>query len=190
MTKKPEESAPKKEKKTVKKTPEPKKKKPEKEPENTEEKKTSTKFQKGHDKVGGRKAGTPNKCGNIRDRLKAIIMPYLETNPDNMTPGVPTFATDIIKISDPKDRADVLSKYLPFVVPKYSSTTITADANRPINEEEELMELDKAYTKKELTLTLHQVTIVDNDKSTLPPPPSLTDFDPDEEDDWDADDLK
>ena len=166
-------------------------------PEKTGEKKkvpsraNSGCFEKGHDKVGGRKAGSKNKYGNIRDRLKALLMPYLETDPDKMSdPKIPTLAKDLIKIDDPKDRAEVISKYLPFVVPKYSSTTITADADRPINEEEELLALDATYTKKEITLTLKQVTIVDNDKSSLPPPAPITDFDPDEEDDFDIDDIK
>lgn len=154
-------------------------------------KKTSSggKFQKGRAKTGGRKPGVKNKYGNIRDRLKDILMPYLETDPDNMKAGVPTFATDIMKISDPKDRAEVISKYLPFVVPKYSSTTITADADRPVDEEQALLELDNAYTKKELTLTLKQVTIVDNDKNGNAAAPALTDFDPDE-DDFDLKDLE
>ena len=148
------------------------------------------KFVKGREKTGGRKQGTKNKYGNIRDRLKAVLMPYLETDPDKMdNPKIPSLAKDIMSISDPKDRADVISKYLPFVVPKYSSTTITADANRPVDEEQELLELDQAYTKKELTLTLKEVTIVNNDVPTSTPPP-ITDFDPDEEDDFDIESLQ
>jgi hypothetical protein len=154
------------------------------------DKDASGKFAKGRDKTGGRKAGTKNKYGNIRDRLKSIIMPYLETDPEQMkNPKVPSFAKDIMAIDDPKDRAEVVSKYLPFIVPKYSSTTITADANRPVDEEQELLELDQAYTKKELTLTLKEVTIVNNDVATTPPPP-ITDFDPDEDDDFDIESLQ
>lgn len=160
-------------------------KEPEKKPD-----RTNGRFAKGREKTGGRKVGSKNKYGNIRDRLKAIIMPYLETDPDEMNdPKVPTFAKDIMAIDDPKDRAEVVSKFLPFVVPKYSSTTITADANRPVDEEQELLELDQAYTKKELTLTLKEVTIVNNDVPTSTPPP-ITDFDPDEDDDFNIEDLK
>lgn len=177
-----------------------KKKAPEETPEDIPKEEKTKKtgdylFQKGRTKTGGRKAGTKNKYGNIRDRLKDVIMPYLETDPDNIKKGkdgkiMPTLITDLIKIDDPKDRADVISKYLPFVVPKYSSTTITADANRPVDEEQDLLELDAQYTKKELTLTLKEVTIVDNDKSASTPAPPITDFDPDEEDDFDISDLE
>lgn len=164
--------------------------KPIEEKKKKEVKRTSTgRFAKGHDKIGGRQPGTKNRYGNIRDRLKEIIMPYLEADPDKMVEGVPTLMKDLGKISDPKDRADVVSKFMPFVVPKYSSTTISADTNRPVDEEQELLELDQAYTKKELTLTLKQVTIVDNDKQVNTPPP-LTDFDPDEDDDFDIESLK
>lgn len=188
MAAKNENSKKKVEKKTTKKTAEPAKAET---PQKAEKKKkTSNLFEKGHDKVGGRKAGTPNKYGNIRDRLKELIMPYLEQDPEKMVEGVPTLAKDLIKISDPKDRAEVVSKYLPFVVPKYSSTTITADADRPVDEEQALMELDAQYTKKELTLTLKQVTIVNNDNITAPPAAPITDFDPDEEDNWDVSELE
>lgn len=167
----------------------------EEKPIEEEKKKDTTKrtssgqFDKGHGKLGGRKPGTKNKYGNIRDRLKEIIMPYLETDPENMVEGVPTLWTDLTKISDPKDRADVVSKYMPYMVPKYSSTTITADSNRPVDEEQELLELDQAYTKKELTLTLKQVTIVNNDSKTVTPTP-LTDFDPDEDEEFDIESLQ
>ena len=175
-----------------------KKKTAEEVPEATPEPKPKSvggKFQKGREKTGGRKPGSKNKYGNIRDRLKDVIMPYLETDPDNMAKdknglAAPTLITDIIKIDDPKDRAEVIAKYLPFVVPKYSSTTITADANRPVDEEQELLDLDAQYTKKELTLTLKEVTIVDNDKTGNTAAPPITDFDPDEEDDFDISELE
>lgn len=188
MKTKTENTKPKAEKKTVKKTAQPAKTKPAQGPE--KRKKTAASFEKGHKKVGGRKAGTPNKYGNIRDRLKELLMPYLETDPDKMVDDVPTLAKDLVKISDPKDRADVVSKFLPYTTPKYASTTITADADRPVDEEQALLDLDTAYSKKELTLTLKQVTIVNNDKIAAAPPAPITDFDPDEEDDWDESFLK
>ncbi|GJG35256.1 hypothetical protein [Prevotella lacticifex] len=64
---------------------------------------------------------------------------------------------------EPGSRVEAVAKYLPFLVPKYSSTTITADANRPIAEEDRLNELDKEYTKKETEITIKSLTIVDND---------------------------
>lgn len=146
-------------------------------------------FVKGKEKTGGRAPGTKNKYGNIRDRLKEIILPYLDTEPtDRKTPSL---LSDLVRIDDPKDRADVISKFLPFVVPKFSSTTISADTDRPIDEEQQLTSLDKQYSEKELTLTLKQVTIVDNDApSAASSRRPLTDYDPDEDDDFDVSSLK
>lgn len=157
-----------------------------------EPQKKDTRFQKGRKKTGGRKIGTKNKYGNIRDRLKDIIMPYLEPDPNNLeNPKVKCLATDLMAIADPKDRADIVSKFMPYLIPRYTSTTLSADSNRPVDEEEQLLELDKQYTKKELTITLKQVTIVDNDAPGTPPQQlQLTDFDPDEEDDFDIEALK
>lgn len=118
-------------------------------------------FVKGSPKpaTSGRKPGTKNKYGNVRDRLKSIILPYLNTDPD--APDK-TLGKDLMKL-EPGSRVEAVAKYLPFLVPKYSSTTITADANRPIAEEDRLNELDKEYTKKETEITIKSLTIVDND---------------------------
>ena len=114
--------------------------------EQPKKRKTTSRNEKGQFTKGcakpegsGRKAGTKNKYGNIRDRLKEIIMPYLETDPDNIEPGAKSLATDLMKIADPNDRVHAVAAILPYVVPKYTSTTITADANRPISEEEHLL---------------------------------------------------
>ena len=161
---------------------------------NTEKKAKATRnakgqFVKGCPKTGGRQAGTKNKYGNIRDRLKDIIMPYLTLDPNDEGVGGKTLIRDLAKIDDPNERAHVIAAYMPYVVPKYSSTTITADANRPIDEEQQLLEMDEKYTKKETTITLKQVTIVDND-NPAGTPPRLTDFDPDEDDDFDVSTIK
>lgn len=148
-------------------------------------------FVKGKPKTGGRQKGTKNKYGNIRDRLKDIILPYLTLDPEDSGIGGKSLIRDLAKIDDPNDRAHVIAAYMPYVVPKYSSTTITADANRPIDEEQQLLEMDEQYTKNELTITLKKVTIVDNDNSQASgTPPRLTDFDPDEDDDFDISDIK
>lgn len=112
----------------------------------------------------GRKPGTPNKYGNIRDRLKSIILPYLNTDPDA---PVKTLSNDLMRL-DPDQRVDAIAKYLPFLVPKYSSTTITADANRPVAEEDRLLDLDKEYKKKETEITIKTLTVVDNDNDGTP----------------------
>lgn len=137
-------------------------------PEN-EKKKTGTKrdsngrFVKGTKKIAGsgKKMGSKNvSSGSIRDKLKEIVMPYL--NGDVDADGN-TLAKDLQKIDDPKDRADIITKYLPFIVPKYSSTTISADANRPVSEEERLVELDKEFKKTETSISIKTLTVIDND---------------------------
>ncbi len=137
-------------------------------------KKTTTKrnakgqFVKGTEKIenSGRKQGTPNKYGNVRDRLKAIILPYLNPDPD-VDMKANTLLKDLMKIDNPATRADLVSKFLPFIVPKYSSTTISADSERPMAEEERLLELDKEYKKNEkirrqTEVSIKTLTIVDN----------------------------
>ena len=138
-------------------------------------KKTTTKrnakgqFVKGTEKIenSGRKQGTPNKYGNVRDRLKAIILPYLNPDPD-VDAKTNTLFKDLMKLDNPATRADLVSKFLPFIVPKYSSTTISADSERPMAEEERLLELDKEYKKNEkirrqTEVSIKTLTIVDNE---------------------------
>lgn len=139
-------------------------------------------FVKGRKKTGGRQAGTKNKYGNVRDRLKEIIMPYLTLDPDDIGINGKTLAYDLGKIADPKDRAEVVSKFMPYIVPKYTSTTITADANRPISEEEHLLELDKKYTKTQVSIDIKTLTIVDNDNIS-------GDYDPDDDPDFNMDEI-
>ncbi len=173
----------KKEQKPISKTDTAKKEQPRKTPERD----ASGRFVKGHPKKGGRAVGSKNKYGNVRDRLKDILMPYLEFDPDEQplvdgkTP--PCFATDLMKIDDPKDRIDAVAKVLPFVVPKYSATTISADTNRPLSDEEQLLELDEKYTKKEISINIKALTIVDNDNLS-------DDYDPDDDPDFNIDDIK
>lgn len=118
-------------------------------------------FVKGTPKVqnSGRKQGTPNKYGNIRDRLKNIILPYLNDDPDA---EANTLAIDLQKIASPNDRVHAVAAILPFIVPKYSSTSISADTERPIAEEDRLLELDAAF-KKQTEISIKSLTIVDND---------------------------
>lgn len=123
-------------------------------------------FVKGIKKVenSGRKQGTPNRYGNIRDRLKNIILPYLNDDPQA---GGNTLALDLQAIDDPNERVHAVAAILPFIVPKYSSTTISADAERPIAEEERLLQLDKQY-RKQTEVSVRTLTIVDNDNPKSP----------------------
>ena len=79
-----------------------------------------------------------------------------------------TLFKDLMKLDNPATRADLVSKFLPFIVPKYSSTTISADSERPMAEEERLLELDKEYKKNEkirrqTEVSIKTLTIVDNE---------------------------
>lgn len=172
------------------------------EPATQEEKKTTAKrnakgqFVKGTEKIenSGRKQGTPNKYGNVRDRLKAIILPYLNPDPD-VDNDTKTLFKDLMKLDNPATRADLISKFLPFIVPKYSSTTISADSERPMAEEERLLELDKEYKKSEkmrrqTEVSIKTLTIIDNDhdgKETLLPQSYINDCMSDDEEDEEDD---
>lgn len=143
--------------------------KEEKKKKSTAKRNEKGQFVKGTNKIenSGRKQGTPNKYGNVRDRLKAILLPYLNPDPD-VNNDTNTLFKDLMKLDNPATRADLVSKFLPFVVPKYSSTTISADSERPMAEEERLLELDKEYKKsekirKQTEISIKTLTIIDND---------------------------
>ena len=113
----------------------------------------SGKFVKGRKKTGGRAPGTKNKYSSIRDALKEEMRPYLEQ-----------LGVILAGIRDPKDLVDAMSKIMPFFLPRYSSTTISADHQRPIGEEERLKALDDEYKKKDTAIEMKKLTIIDNDK--------------------------
>lgn len=143
--------------------------KEEKKKKSTAKRNEKGQFVKGTNKIenSGRKQGTPNKYGNVRDRLKAILLPYLNPDPD-VDDDTKTLFKDLMKVDNPATRADLVSKFLPFVVPKYSSTTISADSERPMAEEERLLELDKEYKKsekirKQTEISIKTLAIIDND---------------------------
>ena len=65
-------------------------------------------FEIGHKKLGGRKAGEPNKSTKeIRDLLKAFLEKEIELLPQ-------TFSL----IKGPEKRLELLVKILPFVIPR------------------------------------------------------------------------
>ncbi len=101
----------------------------------------------------GRPRGAKGRYTNARDALKEQVMPFVNNLGDL-----------IIAIKDPGDRADAIAKFLPFFLPKYSSTSITAEVDRPISEEERLLELDGQYKARETQINIKTLTIVDNDK--------------------------
>lgn len=128
------------------------------------------KFAKGHKKVGGRAAGTKNRNSNIRDRLKEQVEPFIDSISENL-----------LKVQKEEGTAAMMAlqeKFMPYFMPKYSAMSLSADQDRPISEEERLLELDALYTKKELSINLKTMTVVNNDKlHTSNPDNDEDDFD-------------
>lgn len=158
-----------KKKTTAKQTPTP----PENEKKDKGEKpqrKSDGRFEKGHDKVGGRVAGTPNRNSNVRDRLKAQVEPFIE--------NIGVLLERVKKEEGTNEMLQRIKDFMPYFQPKMQSINLSADQDRPISEEERLVELDARYTKKELSINIKSMTIVDNDK--------LHEIDPEaDEDDFD-----
>lgn len=110
-----------------------------------------TSFKKGRKKTGGRKKGTPNKMTlTIREQLKNAIEPFLETMEETIN--------DIV---EPKDKVDAIAKILPFVVPKYQSTTINDDTRRNVTLEEYLVEIDDQYKKTQISIAEKKLKVID-----------------------------
>lgn len=125
-------------------------------------------FQKGHKKEGGRVAGTPNRASNIRDRLKEQVEPFVGQ--------IGELLIKVQKEEGTNEMLQRLEKFMPYFMPRYSSMALSADQNRPISEEQRLLELDAMYTKKELAINFKTMTVVDNSKQKDPT---------DDEDDFD-----
>lgn len=120
----------------------------------------STSFKKGRQKTGGRKKGTPNKMTvTIREQLKKAIEPFLEDMENTIN--------DIV---EPKDKVDAIAKILPFIIPKYQSTTINDDSKRNITLEEYLVDMDNTYKKTQITISEKKMKIVDfyEDEEEMP----------------------
>lgn len=110
-----------------------------------------TSFKKGRKKTGGRKKGTPNKMTlTIREQLKNAIEPFLETMEDTIN-----------NIVEPKDKVDAIAKILPFIIPKYQSTTINDDSKRNITLEEYLVEIDDQYKKTQISIAEKKLKVID-----------------------------
>ena len=112
-------------------------------------------FAKGHKKVGGRQLGTKNKYGNVRDRLKEKIEPFLNTIDDLIMRA--------IKEDGAAAGLAAIEKFMPYFTPKFSSVSLGAEQDRPLSEEEALMDMDAKYKKKELEINIKSLTIVNND---------------------------
>lgn len=86
----------------------------------------------------------------IREQLKNAIEPFLETMEDTIN--------DIV---EPKDKVDAIAKILPFVVPKYQSTTINDDTRRNVTLEEYLVEIDDQYKKTQISIAEKKLKVID-----------------------------
>lgn len=136
----------------------------------SKERDASGRFTKGHKKQGGRQLGTKNRAGNIRDRLKEYLEPFIDEIPLNL-----------VKVQKEEGTAAMLGlmeKFMPYCMPKYSALSIGADQDRPMDEESALLELDAKYTQKELSINFKTMIVVNNDAAT-------GDYDPDEDPNFD-----
>lgn len=130
-------------------------------------------FVKGHKSSGGRPMGSKNKAGNIRDRLK-----------EQLEPIVNNIGEYLLKVKEEEGTKEMLAlaeKYMPYCWPKFSSMSLSADMDRPISEEQRLVELNDMYTKKELSINFKQMTVVDNNAAKV-----AGDNDPDYDPDFDV----
>lgn len=118
--------------------------------QNKEEK--SNLFKKGRQKTGGRKKGVKNKVTkNIRKILEEQLIPRL----DNI-------GQMIDNIVEPEKKAAVIASLLPFVVPKFSNTTINADTHRDISTEQYIKEMHGKYAKADISIDISTLNIVNN----------------------------
>ena len=130
-------------------------------------------FTKGHKKAGGRKLGTGNRNGNVRDRLKEQVEPFVD--------NISELLMKVKQEEGTKEMLTLVEKFMPYFMPKYSAVALSADMDRPISEEQRLVELNDMYTKKELSINFKQMTVVDNNAAKV-----AGDNDPDYDPDFDV----
>ena len=87
---------------------------------------------KGTPKTGGRKKGTPNK---ITGTLQEFITNLIDENREQIVKD--------IKVLDSKDRLLILSKFIPFVIPKQSDIKIENNAFEELMKELDAQEYEK-----------------------------------------------
>jgi len=82
------------------------------------------KFQKGHEKVGGRKAGTPNKAN---EAARLAIAKFVNDNVEKLQSWL-----DKIAEKDPKQAYDCFMAIVEYHVPKLARTELAGDEDNPI----------------------------------------------------------
>jgi len=84
-----------------------------------------------------RPTGIPNKATS---RFKAALSQLLENSSDDMIGW-------LAEIENPKDRFDVLSKFVEFIHPKLARNTITGDDDKPLFPDEvKITHVDSGHT--------------------------------------------
>ena len=81
-------------------------------------------FQKGHDKVGGKAKGTPNKSTS---RAKEAIADFVDFNSRRLQEWL-----DIVAQDDPKEAIRLFVSLVEFHVPKQARTELTGKDNTPL----------------------------------------------------------
>lgn len=109
------------------------------------------KFQTGHKKVGGRKAGTKNKV--TTDIRKLII--------EQITPKLQKLGDDLDAMK-PAERAAALAQWANYVIPKYSNTTINQDHTRDLGTEELLKQLESNYQQADVEIDITKIRVHNN----------------------------
>lgn len=96
----------------------------------SKEEKKDTRFKKGREKTGGRKAGTPNKTTKaLREALTPIMAAYFSGVADPSIDFQKSWAEDLNQMS-PADRAHSMQAMAPFVMPKLQSVEIKEQNDR------------------------------------------------------------
>lgn len=76
-------------------------------------------FQEGHKKVGGRRAGTPNKAtSSLRNWVRLFV-----------TRNTKQMQSDLDAL-DPKDRLILLEKFMRYTIPQQQAVSAAVDLNR------------------------------------------------------------
>ena len=87
-------------------------------------------------KTGGRKKGTPNRVsGDMKAILAGFVSEYYNSG---------EFEKDFKAMLDPKDRLDIFTKILPYIMPKMQAVQADINAGTKITIEDTLIRLAKA----------------------------------------------
>lgn len=110
-------------------------------------------------KTGGRKAGTPNKVTkSVRESLRDVLTSYINGTGINGN----SLEADLGQIKEPAARLAIIAKYLPYAAPKLQSVSFNSDETRNLSVEEGFMKLEEDFEKRETTINIKNLKIVNN----------------------------